>query len=86
MTMTDTDLRRAADRAIDRAVRQVMGDCTRMVARWRHSRLRTLMRAELEQLTKNLDANGEGVVTFAVEMIFRGKRLPDLVVSADRRQ
>jgi hypothetical protein len=83
--MTDDELRRAADRALDRAIRRVMADDWRIHLSRRRHRLRDLMSGELEQLEQNLYANGEGIVTFQVDMLFDGyDRVPDLRVTAGR--
>jgi hypothetical protein len=85
--LTDAELREAADRTIDRAINQVLADDRRLDTRQR-MRLLDVMRAKLEELRQNFFDNGEGVVTFEVQVVYPYPRaageLPQLRVSGGR--
>lgn len=83
--LTSTELRRAADRAIDRVLCQVLADDRDMNAR-RRLRLGALLRCELDQVEQNFFDNGQGVVRFDVDVLFNGvDRLPCLRVSCEQQ-
>jgi hypothetical protein len=81
--MTSAELLEMVDRAIDRAVRQVLADDFVLNA-FRHTRLRHLIRVELHQLERNLLDNGAGEYRFDADNLLRGWRPPEQRVSGGR--